>query len=128
VVVGSTNEDDANGKPGIPSEVVETLWVALSDVMGNAATATVLRRAALRASERAPELSDFSVVRERFVYRYTVPESWSAGTQQSHESLRELFSELRPLLIDLTGSVVLQRLHGIPALRNSGLFAPEERE
>jgi hypothetical protein len=34
-------------------------------------------------------------------------------------------SELRPLLLELTGPVILRRLHGIPELRLGGHFSPE---
>jgi len=96
--------------------------------MGNAATATLLRRAAMRAAIRAPELGEFSVVRDRFSYRYVVPASWSAVSPKGSASLRELLVELRPLLVDLTGAVVLHRLRDIPTLRESDLFLPESKQ
>lgn len=121
----SNGSDRAHGSP---AATVEVLWVALTDVMGNAATATLLRRAAMRAAIRAPELGEFSVVRDRFNYRYVVPASWSAASPKGSASLRELLVELRPLLVDLTGPVVLHRLRDIPALRESDLFLPESKQ
>lgn len=96
--------------------------------MGSAAAATLLRRAAMRAAERAPELGQFSVVRERFNYRYVVPKSWGAVSNKGSAELRELLIELRPLLVDLTGPVVLHRLRDIPELRGSGLFHAEGKK
>jgi hypothetical protein len=104
---------------GSAAHTFSVLWGALHDVMGSAATATLLRRAAKHASTRAPELDGFEVHRVRFEYRYVVPPSWS------YEALGALMSELRPLLVELTGPVVLRRLHGIPELQVSGHFSPD---
>jgi hypothetical protein len=107
---------------GSPAETFAVLWSALHDVMGSAATATLLRRAARHAVARAPELGGFEVHRVRFEYRYVVPPAWS------HEALGALMSELRPLLVELTGPVVLRRLHGIPELESCGHFSPPQGE
>ena len=85
--------------------------------MGSAATAALLRRAAKHAVARAPELGGFEVRRVRFEYRCVVPPSWAEGeTEGPRASLKALLQELTPLLVELTGSVVMRRLHAIPEL------------
>src|SRR4051794_14580074 len=93
--------------PGNAAQAFAVLWSALHEVMGSAATAALLRRAAKHGSDRAPELGHLVVTRERFEYRYEVPSAWA---QQSPDALVVLLSELRPLLAELTGPVVLRRL------------------
>lgn len=91
-------------------------------MMGSAATAALLRRAAKHGEDRSPELGGLIVKRHRFEYRYELPTAWA---QEAREALHVLMSELRPLLIELTGAVVLRRLHGIPELAPLGHFSPE---
>ncbi len=110
---------------GTAAQTFALLWSALHDVMGSAATATLLRRAAKHAETRAPDLGRFEVQRVRFEYRYVVPPSWADQSGDAHASLDALMRELRPLLVELTGAVVLQRLHVIPELSSSGHFSPE---
>jgi hypothetical protein len=108
------------------AQTFEVLWSALHDVMGSAATATLMRRAALQAVHAAPELDGFDVTRERFEYRYVLPASWSiAAPVAPPRSLDVLMRALRPLLVELTGPVMLKRLDGIPELRARGHFSPE---
>jgi hypothetical protein len=102
------------------------LWEELSDILGSSATAAVIRRAAGRAAQRAPELKDLQIVREHFTYRYSVPASWNSDSASAKAAFRELTHELRPLLLELTGGVVLHRLREISALRCTALFPPEE--
>jgi hypothetical protein len=115
-------KDDQAPAAGSAAQTFAVLWTALHDVMGSAATAALLRRAAQYGSNRSPELGALVVRRERFEYRYEVPNSWA---QEARDSLHVLMSELRPLLVELTGPVVLRRLHGIPELQPGGHFSPE---
>lgn len=101
------------------------LWDALHDVLGSAATAALMRRAAKHAVARAPELDAFDVQRVRFDYRYLVPPSWAECPAPGSPALDALMQELRPLLVELTGPVLLERLHDIPQLQSSGHFSPE---
>ena len=87
------------------------LWDTLADVLGTSATAALLRRAARGAAGRCPELATLSIVRADLEYRYTVPAA--VGTT----ALRELVKDLRPLLIEMTGSVVVGHLERAPGLR-----------
>ncbi len=104
------------------------LWEALADVLGTAATAMLLRRAARRAAPRCPELSELAILREKLEYRYTLPPAWAAGTDGTPLALRELVAELRPLLVELTGPVVVRRLERIPELRERGVISPQEEQ
>ena len=100
------------------------VWEALADVLGTAATATLLRRAARAAVRRCTELNELAISRENLEYRYTLPAGWRNGGQP--DALRELVAELRPLLVELTGPVVYRRLERIPALRERGIIPPEK--
>ena len=104
------------------------LWEALADVLGTAATATLLRRAARRAAARCPELAELAISREKLEYRYALPPAWAAGTDGTPLALRELVAELRPLLVELTGPVVVRRLERVPELRERGVIVPQEEE
>lgn len=116
---------------GLPAERVEAtcaadqlfgvLWNALVDLLGSAAAATLIRRSAKHASARAPGLAALQVIREQFEYRYALPPSWSWDAAAVGE-LRELCLALRPLLVELTGQVVVHRLGSIHALVRCGLF------
>ncbi len=49
------------------------LWDALADLLGTAATATLLKGAARRAAARSPELAGLVIKRDGLIYRYTCP-------------------------------------------------------
>lgn len=104
------------------------LWEALVDVLGTAATATLLRRAARRAAPRYPELTELAIAREKLEYRYTLPPAWAGGAEGTPLALSELVAELRPLLVELTGPVVVRRLERIPELRERGVISPQEEQ
>jgi nucleotide-binding universal stress UspA family protein len=101
------------------------LWDALADLLGTAAAATLLRRAARRAGSRDPELATIAIVRENLEYRYTLPPAWNDWTKRlssetAHDTqaaLQHLVAELLPLLVELTGPIVVRHLAQIPELR-----------
>lgn len=101
------------------------IWASLVDLLGSAATATLIRRSLKRAAMRAPALAHVKVEREQFEYRYVLPAEWNDETS-SLDGLRELARELSPLLAELTGPVALQRLRGIEDLRKSRVFFSED--
>ncbi|MEO5730539.1 MAG: hypothetical protein ABI134_24730 [Byssovorax sp.] len=104
------------------------LWESLADVLGTAATAVLLRRALKRAAARYPALHDLTIKREGLDYAYSMPRAWQEQTEGSADaSLQELIVELRPLLVELTGGVVFQRLERVPALRALNLVPPERK-
>jgi hypothetical protein len=102
------------------------IWDALADVLGTAAAAALVRRAAGRAARRDAELADLVIVREDLEYRYSVPPTWSRTGQGAPIALRALAAEIGRLLVELTGTVVIRRLEQIPELRSSGLVWQEE--
>jgi hypothetical protein len=128
-VLGSARPNGAAAGAELSIAALFTLlWDALADVLGTAATATLLRRAARRAVPRCPELTDLAIARERLEYRYTLPSAWADGAGGTPLALRELVVELRPLLVELTGPVVVRRLERIPELRKRGIISPQEEE
>jgi hypothetical protein len=104
------------------------LWDALADMLGTAATATLLRRAALRATPHCAELSEVAIMREKLGYRYKLPSAWANGTGGTPIALRELVAELLPLLMELTGPVVWCRLERIPELRRHQIVSSQSHE
>ncbi len=100
------------------AERFAALWDALADVLGTAATATLLRRAMKEAAGRAA-LQGLTIERDGFSYGYAVPECWQeAHGGQPLEALTAVIDVLRPLLVGLTGSVVVGRLERL------GIFEP----
>lgn len=110
------------------SDLFTILWEALADILGTAAAATLLRRAAQRAVPRWPELAALSITRERLEYRYKVPSAWKDPALDPPQALCELARELWTLLVDLTGSVVVNRLAQIPQLRDRGIVPQREEQ
>ncbi len=102
------------------------LWDALANLLGTAAVAAIVRRAARRAAAASPELVDLVVVREDLEYRYTLPDAWSQDAQRAPIALRVLVAEIGRLLAELTGTVVIRRVEQIPELRACGLVWREE--
>ena len=92
------------------------VWETMADVLGTAATATLVRRSARRAAERYPELAALTVSRAGFDYGYRLPESWHTGAAAGLPALCALVRALSPLLVELTGPVILRRLRAIPEL------------
>ncbi len=98
------------------AELFDLLWSTLVDVLGPAGTATILARAVRRAQARHPELGDLVITRVGPEYRYAVPASFvRAGG--APDALRHLLDEVRTLLTDLTGQVVLCRFDHLPEFR-----------
>jgi hypothetical protein len=110
------------------SDLFTILWDALADILGTAAAATLLRRAARRVVPRFAELAALSITRESLEYRYTVPPAWKDPSRDPPQALCELARELCTLLVDLTGSVVVNRLAQIPELRDQGIVPPREEQ
>jgi len=99
------------------------IWDCVADVLGTTATATLLRRAAQRATPRSPELSEFAILRTDTGYTYSLPRALVCKLENGPDALRELVRELRPLLAELTGQVVVRRIEQIPGLRERGILA-----
>ena len=98
-----------------PAHVFAGLWEALADILGTAATATLLRRALVRAAP-LPGLDDVTIARDDLTYSYHLPTAWNdAQSDGSHAALRAITTQLRTLLAELTGDVVLDRLARVAA-------------
>ena len=107
------------------ARVFELLWETIADVLGSAATATLMRRSARRAAGRRRDLDGLLVTRSGFNYSYTIPEHWRGCDPESLVSVRELARELSPLLIQLTGPVVIRRLRAVPDLQRCEVLFEE---
>jgi hypothetical protein len=88
----------------------------LVDLLGTAATAAILKRAARRAEVRAPELCTLLFQRVDREFSYTLPAVFDR-TEGPPAALRALLDELQPLLRELTGSIALRKLEQVPQLR-----------
>lgn len=95
------------------ADLFEVVWRELSEVIGTTATAMLLRRAARSAANGELE-SGLTIVREGFEHRYTVPETWHEHGGPARAAVECIFRELRSLLIELTGPVLIRRLAMIP--------------
>jgi hypothetical protein len=97
----------------------------MADILGTGATATLLRRAVRRAAERRPDLKDLHIRKEALEYTFTVPDSWNEPQPTAMDALRDVARELRPMLAELTGSVVLRQLEKLELLREHHIMTEE---
>lgn len=109
-----------------PEALFALLWDELVDVLGSSATATLLRRAAKRGAADRPDLMKLVIHKPLFEYEYVVPEEWTAGA--GRESLQLLVDKLVPLLRELTGGIVIQRLRSVPELASAHLVGDDPGE
>ena len=126
VPCGGYPEGGGAGADLSAAHLFAVLWEALADILGTAAAATLLRRAAQRAAPRWPELAALTITRESLDYRYSVPSAWNDPAEDPPQALCELARELWALLVDLTGSVVVNRLAQVPELRDRGIVPQRE--
>ncbi len=128
VAVTSDPRADATvADPLTAADLFELLWVTLSDLLGSAATATLLRRSMKALLSRSPELEALLITREGFEYRYVSPESWRAYSAETLSTFRDLAGELSPILYDLTGIAVAHRLDNLVQFRRSGIRFSREQ-
>ena len=111
------------------AELFELLWETLADVLGTAATATLLRRSIRHAAARTDWPEPVIVARTGLDYTYRLPDAWKQpGNDEAVDGLRIIAAELRVLLVELTGPVVVVRLGRLAALRKWGIeFSDEGR-
>jgi hypothetical protein len=107
--------------------VFDLLWESLADVLGTAATATLLRRAIKRAASQTSRPEPITVTRAGPDYEYRLPETWKQpGNKEAIGALRVVAVELRVLLVELTGPVVVRRLARLGHFRKLGIDFSEE--
>jgi hypothetical protein len=99
------------------------IWDSVSDVLGTTAAATLVRRAARRAMVRNPELAELAVLRTDAGYTYALPRALIGKVEHAPVALRDLVRELRPLLVEMTGQVVVRRIDQLPALRDRAILS-----
>jgi len=121
-----SSEDDASAALR-GAALFKLIWDSVADVLGTTAAATLLRRAAQRAMPRSPELGEFAILRTDAGYTYTLPRALVGKLEHTPVALRELVVELRPLLAELTGQVVVRRIEQIPGLQERGILSTLER-
>jgi hypothetical protein len=112
------------------AELFVILWDSLSDVLGTAATAALLRRAIKGTASRDAWTHDVIIVRNGLDYKYRLPEAWSQpGNEDALGGLRAMALELRTLLVQMTGPVVVRRLSRLTGFRDLGIqFSEEARD
>lgn len=109
------------------AKLFDLLWGSLADVLGTAATATLLRRAIKRTESQTSWPEPIIVARNGLDYEYRLPETWKQpGNEEAIGALRVLAAELRVLLVELTGSVVVRRLARLAPFRKLGIDFSEE--
>ena len=111
--------------PAIPCTAADAfvaLWATLTEVIGPTATAALVQRSVKRATADAADLRDLVIARDQFVYTYTLPESWKQTAAAPTAALQHVIRHLWPLLSELTGPVVLQRLRQDPVLQRCGVI------
>lgn len=122
------NSDASSSVEGCSAaRLFDLVWETMVDVLGSAATATLVRRSVKRAASRRRDLDDLIVSRAGFNYCYQVPDSWRECRPEPVASVRELARELSPLLVELTGPVIVRRLRAIPDLQRCEVLF-QERE
>jgi hypothetical protein len=109
------------------AELFDLLWESLADVLGTAATATLVRRAIKRATSQTSWSGPVVVVRNGLDYEYRLPATWTqSGNGEAVGALRVVAAELRVLLVELTGPVVVRRLGRLALFRELGIDFSDE--
>jgi hypothetical protein len=109
------------------AKLFDLLWESIADVLGTAATATLLRRAIKRAASKTSWPEPITVARNGLDYEYRLPETWKQpGNEEAIDALRVVAAELRVLLVELTGPVVVRRLGRLAPFRKLGIDFSEE--
>jgi hypothetical protein len=108
-------------------ELFDLLWESLADMLGTAATATLLRRAIKHAASQTSWSEPVVVTRNGLDYKYRLPETWKQpGNEKAVGELRVVAAELRVLLVELTGPVVVRRLGRLASFREQGIDFSDE--
>jgi hypothetical protein len=106
-------------------ELFGRVWLIMVDMLGEPATAALLGRSIKRASVHDLSLQQLVIKRDGFEYTYKTPVEWQDRGPEAVASLRRLAHELSPLLRELTGKVIVERLHADPDLNRCGVHFQE---
>ena len=131
--VKGSSETEEGGATLSAAALFAIVWERSPEVLGTAATAAIVRRAAGRAAVESPELVDLVIVRENLEYRYTAADAWShtdraatperAGTNRASRAGRRD----RAAAAGIDRNRRRRRLEQIPELRAGGLlWRPKE--
>lgn len=105
------------------------VWETLVRVLGATATATLVRRSARIAAAARPDaagLRALDAVRDEMRHRFVMPDSWHDDGGTHHAELRLWVRHgLQPLLVELTGPVLVRLLAREPALRCHDIVRPD---
>ncbi len=109
------------------AELFQRLWDELTDLVGTAVAAALVRRALERGSARQPELAAVGMRREGLEHAWALPAAWhDPERRDAVEHLRRLVrDELHPLFRELTGPVIAGGLARAPVLVEAGLAGGE---
>jgi hypothetical protein len=109
------------------AELFALLWESLADVLATAATATLVRRALKQVASRPSNGEPVVVTRIGLNYEYRLPEIWKqTGNEEAIDALRIVAAELRVLVLELTGPVVVRRLARLAPFREHGIDFRDE--
>jgi hypothetical protein len=109
------------------ADLFDLLWESLADVLGTAATAILVRRATKQAASLTSWPEPVIVSRDGLDYKYRLPETWKQpGNAAALAEFRVVAAELRVLLVELTGPVVLRRLGRLAPFRDRGIDFSDE--
>jgi hypothetical protein len=110
-----------------PAQLFDLLWETLADILGTAATATLLRRAIKRAASHTSWSELVMVTKNGPDYEYRLPETWKEpSNEEAVGALRVVAVELRVLVVELTGPVVIARLASLAPFRERGIDFSDE--
>jgi hypothetical protein len=114
---------DAGRRGPSAQQLFEILWDTLADLLGSAAATTLLTRAVRQALPQDARLAGLGISRDGLRYAVTYPDTWEvAGEPAALNGFKTLARELCPLLVGLTGPVVVRRLDRLPLFRDCGVF------
>ena len=105
----------------------ELVWATLVNILGTAAAASLIRKAARQGAVAYPELEELIVKRSDLDYSYKLPPAWEQ-TDRPPALVHLVHHELFPLLKILTGDIVVRRLVRVPELRAAGYLPSLEVE
>jgi hypothetical protein len=123
----SDTTNDTGPEAGSAAALFVLLWDTVANVLGTAATATLIARALKRALPSTPALGGMTITTRKFTYEYGLPDDWRApDNAEAAAAFDRLLRELVPLLTALTGRVVVRQLARLEPFATKRLLRDEE--